>query len=133
MSPGLAVKQCVNGQCWMGVWLRAREPGSSFKSRALRAWSRLLVLGWLCNESMVVVLYVDACKLDLPSGADNRPSRSSKWDRSQVLMYTGHENKDRFSSRHWFTLQPVFSILPLPYPPPPPHPTPFLFSFIYFT
>lgn len=40
-------------------------------------------------------------------------------------MYTGHENKDRFSSRHWFTLQPVFSILPLPYPPPPPHPTPF--------
>lgn len=53
---------------WMSGSVVEREPGSSFKSRALHAWSRLLVLEWLCNESMVVVLYVDACKLDLPSG-----------------------------------------------------------------
>lgn len=68
MSPGFAMKQCVNGQCWVNVWLSDREPGSSFKSRALHSWSRLLVLEWLCTRGMVVVLYVNACKLDSPSG-----------------------------------------------------------------
>lgn len=101
MSPGLAMKQCVNGRCWMNGWLGDGEPGSSFKSRALRSRSRLLVLEWL-YESVVVVLYVNACKLDLPSGADNKPNKSSEWDPRCTVHWTAEQQT-------LVTLQPVFS------------------------
>lgn len=79
-SPGLAMKQCVNGQCWMNVWLSDRESGSSFKSRALHSWSRLLVLEWLCTRVWLWCCMWTHASLIRLQGADNKPSKSSKWD-----------------------------------------------------
>lgn len=46
------------------LWSQARVSSAG----ALQSRSRLLVLEWRVYESMVVMLYVNACKLDSPSG-----------------------------------------------------------------
>ena len=75
------MKQCVSGQCWMNVWLSDGEPGSSFKSRALHSWSRLLVLEWLCTRVWLWCCMWTHASLICLQGADNKLVKSSEWDR----------------------------------------------------
>lgn len=122
MSPGLAMKQCVNGQCWMNVWLSDTEPGSSFKSRALHSWSRLLVLEWLCTRVWLWCCMWTHASLIRLQGADNKPSKSSKWDHNKCYCTLDMKTKTS-SAADIGVLCSLCFLFPFPFP------TPLLFFF----
>lgn len=132
MSPGLAMKQRVSGQCWMNVWLGDGEPGSSFKSRALHSWSRLLVLEWLCTRVWLWCCMWTHASLIRLQGADNKPSKSSKWDH-KCLCTLDIKTKTGLAADIGLlcSLCFLFPLFPFPssLPPYPPKGSPLFFCF----